>query len=141
MTGAPLVQRACCAPSMLPCCLSRRARCPLTLPPLQIVHGKVEDVTLPEKADILISEPMGKDTHTTGWRLGLNRAFQCLALNTCHCGRPWEVQLRLPMAPVVYPTLLAAGTLLVNERMLETYIIARDRFLKPGGKMFPGLGR
>jgi hypothetical protein len=29
------------------------------------------------------------------------------------------------------------GTLLVNERMLETYIIARDRFLKPGGKMFP----
>lgn len=33
------------------------------------------------------------------------------------------------------------GTLLVNERMLETYIYARDRFLKPGGKMFPQLGR
>lgn len=29
------------------------------------------------------------------------------------------------------------GTLLVNERMLETYIFARDHFLKPGGKMFP----
>ena len=29
------------------------------------------------------------------------------------------------------------GTLLVNERMLETYIFARDRFLKPGGRMFP----
>lgn len=29
------------------------------------------------------------------------------------------------------------GTLLVNERMLETYIYARKRFLKPGGKMFP----
>ena len=29
------------------------------------------------------------------------------------------------------------GTWLLNERMLETYIIARDRFLKPGGKMFP----
>lgn len=29
------------------------------------------------------------------------------------------------------------GTLLVNERMLETYIYARDHFLKPGGKMFP----
>ena len=25
--------------------------------------------------------------------------------------------------------------------MLESYIIARDRFLKPGGKMFPTLGR
>lgn len=29
------------------------------------------------------------------------------------------------------------GTLLVNERMLETYIFARDHFLKPQGKMFP----
>ena len=30
------------------------------------------------------------------------------------------------------------GTWLLNERMLETYIIARDRFLKKeGGKMFP----
>lgn len=29
------------------------------------------------------------------------------------------------------------GTLLVNERMLETYLHARDRFLKPGGRMFP----
>uniref|UniRef100_A0A7S3VRI5 type I protein arginine methyltransferase n=2 Tax=Dunaliella tertiolecta TaxID=3047 RepID=A0A7S3VRI5_DUNTE len=33
------------------------------------------------------------------------------------------------------------GTLLVNERMLETYLYARDRFLKPGGKMFPQVGR
>ncbi len=33
------------------------------------------------------------------------------------------------------------GTLLVNERMLESYIFARDAFLKPGGKMFPQLGR
>jgi len=29
------------------------------------------------------------------------------------------------------------GTFLVNERMLETYVIARDRFLRKGGKMFP----
>ena len=29
------------------------------------------------------------------------------------------------------------GTLLVNERMLETYLYARDHFLKPGGRMFP----
>lgn len=29
----------------------------------------------------------------------------------------------------------------VNERMLESYIYARDRFLKPNGKMFPSLGR
>ena len=33
------------------------------------------------------------------------------------------------------------GTLLVNERMLETYVFARDRYLKPGGRMFPALGR
>ena len=29
------------------------------------------------------------------------------------------------------------GTFLLNERMLETYVIAREKFLKPGGKMFP----
>ncbi|XP_057539448.1 probable histone-arginine methyltransferase 1.4 [Amaranthus tricolor] len=58
---------------------------------ITVVKGKVEEVELPEKADILISEPM--------------------------------------------------GTLLVNERMLESYVIARDRFLIPNGKMFPGAGR
>ncbi|XP_047332564.1 probable histone-arginine methyltransferase 1.3 [Impatiens glandulifera] len=58
---------------------------------ITVVKGKVEEVNLPEKADILISEPM--------------------------------------------------GTLLVNERMLESYVIARDRFLNPNGKMFPSIGR
>jgi histone-arginine methyltransferase CARM1 len=29
------------------------------------------------------------------------------------------------------------GFYLVNERMLETYVIARDKFLKPNGMMFP----
>ncbi|VVA16786.1 PREDICTED: histone-arginine methyltransferase [Prunus dulcis] len=58
---------------------------------ITVIKGKVEEVELPEKADILISEPM--------------------------------------------------GTLLINERMLETYVIARDRFLQPNGKMFPTLGR
>ncbi|XP_022722938.1 probable histone-arginine methyltransferase 1.4 [Durio zibethinus] len=58
---------------------------------ITVIKGKVEEVELPEKVDILISEPM--------------------------------------------------GTLLVNERMLESYIIARDRFLVPNGKMFPSIGR
>jgi type I protein arginine methyltransferase len=60
---------------------------------VQVLHGKVEALldTLPEKADVLISEPM--------------------------------------------------GTLLVNERMLETYILARKHFMKPGGLMFPSIGR
>lgn len=58
---------------------------------ITVIKGKVEEVEIPEKADILISEPM--------------------------------------------------GTLLVNERMLESYVIARDRFLVPNGKMFPAVGR
>lgn len=29
------------------------------------------------------------------------------------------------------------GTFLLNERMLETYVIARQHFLKPEGRMFP----
>jgi histone-arginine methyltransferase CARM1 len=58
---------------------------------IRVLHGKVEEVELPEKVDVLVSEPM--------------------------------------------------GTLLVNERMIESYLYARDRHLKPGGKMFPRLGR
>ncbi|KAL4520136.1 hypothetical protein Ndes2437B_g04546 [Nannochloris sp. 'desiccata'] len=58
---------------------------------IKVLHGKVEETQLPEKVDVLVSEPM--------------------------------------------------GTLLVNERMLESYIYARDNFLKPGGKLFPRIGR
>lgn len=57
---------------------------------IRVLHGKVEDLSIPEKVDVLVSEPM--------------------------------------------------GTLLVNERMLETYIYARDRYLIPGGSMFPTVG-
>ncbi|KAI8926718.1 S-adenosyl-L-methionine-dependent methyltransferase [Entophlyctis helioformis] len=32
------------------------------------------------------------------------------------------------------------GVLLVHERMLESYIVARDRFLKPDGVMMPSMG-
>lgn len=60
---------------------------------IEVLHGKAEALlpALPERADVLISEPM--------------------------------------------------GTLLVNERMLETYIFARKHMLKPGGLMFPNIGR
>eukprot|EP01041_Mallomonas_annulata_P012827 gene12827-27048_t len=54
------------------------------------LQGKLEEMSLPEKVDIIISEPI--------------------------------------------------GFLLVHERMLETYAIARQRFLKPGGLMLPTTG-
>ena len=54
---------------------------------VQVVAGKVEELTGLPQVDVLVSEPM--------------------------------------------------GTLLVNERMLETYLYARDHYLKPGGHMFP----
>jgi type I protein arginine methyltransferase len=57
---------------------------------IKVIKGKVEEITLPEKVDVLVSEPM--------------------------------------------------GTLLVNERMLETYIYARKHHLVPGGKLFPTNG-
>lgn len=57
---------------------------------LQTIKGKIEEIELPEKVDIIVSEPI--------------------------------------------------GFLLVHERMLESYVIARDRFLKPGGLMMPTTG-
>lgn len=58
---------------------------------VQVIQAKVEEVSLPEQVDVVVSEPM--------------------------------------------------GFLLVHERMLESFVVARNRFLKPGGKMFPSRGR
>ena len=57
---------------------------------VKVLRGKIEEVDIPEKVDVIISEPI--------------------------------------------------GFLLVHERMLESYVTARDKFLKPGGKMYPSLG-
>ena len=54
---------------------------------VEVVQGKVEELSLEAQVDVLVSEPM--------------------------------------------------GTLLVNERMLETYLYARNRYLKKSGRMFP----
>lgn len=57
---------------------------------ITVIRGKIEEISLPEKVDVIISEPI--------------------------------------------------GFLLVHERMLESYAVARDRFLKPDGKMYPTTG-
>ena len=57
---------------------------------ITVMQAKVEEAELPERADVIVSEPM--------------------------------------------------GFMLIHERMLESYIIARQRFLKPGGLMFPSRG-
>jgi len=56
---------------------------------IKVISGKIEEITLPEKVDIIISEPM--------------------------------------------------GYMLLNERMLETYLHAK-KWLKPDGRMFPSRG-
>lgn len=55
-----------------------------------VLKGRIEEIELPEKVDIIVSEPI--------------------------------------------------GFLLVHERMIETYITARERFLKPQGLMMPTTG-
>ncbi|KCV71878.1 hypothetical protein H696_01288 [Fonticula alba] len=54
---------------------------------ITVLKGKLEEVTLPEQVDVIISEPM--------------------------------------------------GVLLVHERMIETFLLARDLWLRPGGLMMP----
>lgn len=57
---------------------------------ITVIQGTVEEIELPEKVDIIVSEPM--------------------------------------------------GFLLVHEQMLKSYMIARRRFLRPGGLMMPSRG-
>jgi len=110
-----------------------------------VIKGKVEDVELPEKADILISEPMGKFMfYFLPANLKIMMIFNVYFIYNCQicsgdlsCSMAcWNFTLFFVGTFFCY-----AGTLLVNERMLESYVIARDRFLVPTGKMFPALGR
>lgn len=57
---------------------------------ITVIQNKLQQISLPEKVDVIVSEPL--------------------------------------------------GVLLVHERMLETYVHARDKFLKPGGLMMPTTG-
>ncbi|GER30599.1 protein arginine n-methyltransferase [Striga asiatica] len=111
---------------------------------ITVIKGKVEEVELPEKADILISEPMGM------LNFPLSSADDdCLSIEHVsrgHLRRPPQKQSRLRQTPCLdhlspWHRHFKLCTLLVNERMLESYIIARDRFLIPNGKMFPTIGR
>jgi len=52
-------------------------------------------------------------------------------------GKVEEVELPENVTSVDILVSEPLGFLLVHERMLESYIVARDRWLKPGGKMFP----
>lgn len=52
-------------------------------------------------------------------------------------GRVEEVELPEKVDAIISEPL---GVLLLHERMCESFIVARDRFLKPGGKMFPHNG-
>jgi histone-arginine methyltransferase CARM1 len=58
---------------------------------VEIVRARLDELSLPEKVDVIVSEP-------------------------------W-------------------GFFLFHERMVEAFLIARDKFLKPDGRMFPGQGR
>jgi histone-arginine methyltransferase CARM1 len=58
---------------------------------IEVIGARLEDLALPTKVDVIISEP-------------------------------W-------------------GFFLFHERMVEAFLIARDRFLTPGGRLFPGTGR
>ena len=57
---------------------------------VQVIKGRIEEIDLPEKADLIISEPM--------------------------------------------------GFMLLHERMLEVFALAREKWGKPGCKMFPTTG-
>lgn len=71
---------------------------------VKVIKGKIEDIQLPEKVDIVISE--------------------------------WMVR---PLSPLSYlPRLTRAqGYFLLYESMLDSVLVARERFLRPGGLMAP----
>lgn len=78
---------------------------------ITIIKGKVEEVELPDED--------GDGAAAGGAGAGAGGSS----------GGKVDVMVSEPM-----------GFMLIHERMLESYMIARQMFLKPGGKMFPNSG-
>ncbi|KAF8387842.1 hypothetical protein HHK36_026503 [Tetracentron sinense] len=114
---------------------------------ITIIKGKVEEVELPEKADILISEPMGTyvflaSQSQSQWVIDSGVSAHITGESTLFSSLDKSVpSSSMALADGSSSSVEGHGTLLVNERMLESYVIARDRFLVRNGKMFPSIGR
>ena len=111
-----------------------------------MVSGKLEDISIDEKVDMIISEWMGcvRDPHA---------AHRNHVAATQRCTPPWRHSTgtrpsRLPRCGAVLtkgPSAAAclclcacAGrTMLLFELMLESVLAVRDKWLKPGGVMWP----
>ncbi|KHN88140.1 Histone-arginine methyltransferase CARM1 [Toxocara canis] len=96
---------------------------------IMVVAGRVEDVSIPEKVDVIISEPMGYMLELVR-NNGLSDKIMVVA------GRVEDVSIPEKVDVIISEPM---GYMLVNERMLESYINSR-KFLKDGGRMFPSVG-
>eukprot|EP00923_Selenidium_pygospionis_P006933 GHVN01011929.1.p1 GENE.GHVN01011929.1~~GHVN01011929.1.p1 ORF type:complete len:654 (-),score=101.76 GHVN01011929.1:927-2888(-) len=81
---------------------------------LTVIQKTVESVTV------------GADTSNTG-------------IGNCN-GEPPNDEFDIPQKVDVLVS-EPIGTFVFNERMIESYLYARDKFLKPGGKMYPNRSR
>ena len=79
---------------------------------VQVIHGRMEEVALPEQVDVVLSEWMGERLPP---RHHEHRLSASHLLRSCP----------LP------------GYFLLRESMVESVLFARDRWLRPGGVMYP----
>ncbi|CAI7923517.1 unnamed protein product [Closterium sp. NIES-54] len=108
-------------------------------PPAPLVpHLSAPPLSAPLLPALLVSCP--KCTHARSPCLLLNSPpLPSPRLRPCPLALLALAPSRSTALPVLFP--LPATRHLRAVRMLETYVIARNRFLKPGGKMFPSAGR
>eukprot|EP00887_Chlorella_sp_A99_P001900 scaffold18.g1900.t1 len=136
---------------------------------VEVIQGVVESVTLPEKVDIIISEWMGDmeqfygvsmDCLSSDFRREQQEYLQATAAWTdesgpveAFCGffdttfagskaDPTDFPVTLSTAPdPTGATHWGQGYFLLRESMLDSVLVARDKFLKPGGALFPSHAR
>lgn len=105
--------------------------------PVTVVTGRVEALgALPlggegeAKADVLVSEWMGEG----GGRGGLTFPRACLAML-----RLWLPRQQPAAALLTLPPRPRPGYALLFESMLDSVLLARDRWLRPGGAVLPDI--
>ncbi len=102
-----------------------------TLQDIKVIHSKVEDIELELESSAIRGYVESFASSVMG---GLSSSTAAAKIAS---GKKEKSKIHEKVDVIISEPM---GFMLVHERMLESFVLARQKFLKPGGRMFPTRG-